>query len=96
MKGGIMSGKFYRQLFEVEVLSEGEPLNNVSLQDIDYEITDGHCSGIVKETVREEVTPERMAQLLKAQGSDPEFLLGEDEADEQLPESVCDDGSIAV
>jgi D-Tyr-tRNAtyr deacylase len=31
--------KFYRQVFEVEVLSESEPLNNVSLQDIAYEIT---------------------------------------------------------
>jgi len=72
------SRKFYRQLFNIEVLSEGEPLNDVSLQDIDYEITNGHCSGIVKEAVREEVTAEKMAELLKTQGSDPEFLLGED------------------
>jgi hypothetical protein len=77
------SKKFYRQIFEVEVLSEGEPLNNVSLQDIDYQITDGHCSGIVKETVREEVSSEKIAELLKAQGSDPEFLLGDDENTEE-------------
>jgi D-Tyr-tRNAtyr deacylase len=36
---GVPKKKFYRQVFEVEVLSESEPLNNVSLQDIAYEIT---------------------------------------------------------
>lgn len=70
--------KLYRQVFEIEVLSEGEPLNDVSLEDISYEITDGHSSGVFKETVREEVTSDKMAELLKAQGSDPTFLLGED------------------
>ncbi len=74
-----MDKTLYRQVFEVEVLSEGEPLNDVILQDIAYEITEGHSSGVVKETVREEVTADRMAELLKAQGSDPEFLLSDDE-----------------
>lgn len=71
--------KFYRQVFEVEVLSEGEPLNNINLSDIYREIIDGCCSGAVKEIIREEVTADKIAELLKAQGSDPSFLLGEDE-----------------
>lgn len=69
--------KLYRQVFEVEVLSEGEPLNDVSLDDIAYEITDGHSSGVLKETIREQVSANKMRRLLKAQGSDPEFLLDE-------------------
>ena len=72
-----MTKKLYRQVFEVEVLSEGEPLNDVSLEDIGYEITEGHSSGVVKETIREKVNADKMAELLKAQGSDPEFLLEE-------------------
>lgn len=75
-----MKKKFYRQVFEVEVLSEGEPLDTyTSLSEIDYEITDGQSSGIVKEISRKEVTSKEMAELLKAQGSDPTFLLGGDD-----------------
>lgn len=71
--------KLFRQVFEIEVLSEEEPLETLDLKVIDYEITDGHSSGVVKEAVREEVTQEKMRELLIAQGSDPEFLLGGDE-----------------
>ena len=67
--------KLFRQVFEVEVLSEGEPLASDSdLSRIEYEITDGGCSGMVEEVICEEVSPEKMRELLIQQGSDPDFL----------------------
>ena len=46
---------------------------------IDYAITNGFASGRVTVISDKEVTRETMRQLLIAQGSDPAFLLGEDE-----------------
>lgn len=69
-----MARKFYRNVFSVEVLSE-EPLpDSMSLDAIHYEITNGDYSGRLLETVVEEVNSKRMAELLLAQGSDPEFF----------------------
>lgn len=70
--------KFYRTVFRMEVLST-EPLGSLSLSDINYEITEGHCSGMFLETREEEVSRDKMRGLLVAQGTDPEFLLEEDE-----------------
>lgn len=74
----------YRIVYKIEVLADSpihqEPL---SLKDIAYEITDGHCSGVFLDTEVEEVSKERMSELLIAQGSDPSFLLGEEEKESQ-------------
>jgi hypothetical protein len=70
--------KFYRTVIEIEVLSE-EPVSFSELDEIHYAITQGHCSGDWIVNSQSEVTPKHMAQLLIAQGSDPEFLgLDED------------------
>jgi len=75
--------KFYRTVFKVEVLSEvyegDQMVSTLSLKEIDYEITDGHCSG--RRTVESEleVTPRQMAQLLKSQGSDTSFFMLDEE-----------------
>jgi len=75
---GQQSRKFYRVVYRYEVLADSpihqEPL---SIEDIAYETREGHCSGVFLETEAEEVSPERMAELLKAHGSDPGFLLGD-------------------
>jgi hypothetical protein len=65
--------KFYRQTFEIEVLSEDKPIIK-DLNVINYQITEGDCSGVIKEITCEEVPPEKMALLLISQGSDPEFF----------------------
>ena len=67
--------KLFRQVFEVEVLSEGEPLaSDIALGRIEYEITECVVLRLVaREVICEEVTPERMRGLLIAQGSDPDF-----------------------
>lgn len=66
----------YKTVYTIEVLSD-EPLDNITLGDIEYEITEGHCSGVFREKSREELTEFQMAKALIRQGSDPEFLLPE-------------------
>lgn len=80
--------KFYRSKIVVEVLSEEPMIPQLSLTEIDFEITNGDWSGQSEEIVlNEEVDGPTMAQLLKAQGSDPGFFHltddGEDTDDEQ-------------
>lgn len=66
--------KFHRYVYKVEVLSEEELPTDLSLDSINYEITEGHCSGMRLDTEHEEVDGKKMASLLQAQGSDPEFF----------------------
>ena len=74
--------KFYRTLYTVEVLSE-EPLpEGITLEDINYEIVEGGCSGVVTTSVEEVLDGAAMAKALKRQFSDPEFFrLTEDGED---------------
>lgn len=65
--------KFYRTVFTVEVLSE-EPLPDMSLDEIAYEITEGGSSGDLTRSKSETVDAKKMAKLLMKQGSDPEFF----------------------
>jgi hypothetical protein len=89
--------KFYRTVFQVEVLSE-EPYENNNLDTLYYDITEGHCSGKVTKIVHnEEKTGPEIAKLLEAQSSEPEFFQltpeGEDIAEEDFsgePVMICD------
>lgn len=65
--------KFYRQVFEIEVLIDGEPLQSPNLEEIRYQITEGHCSGVLVETACKEVTSREIASLLWAHDTDPDF-----------------------
>ena len=65
--------KFYKTTFTVEVLSE-LPLGDLGLEDIQYEITEGHCSGVTTTSEVKELSGPEMAKELLAQGSDPEFF----------------------
>lgn len=72
--------KYYRTIIQVEVLSEDSPLTNVdSLHDVASAIDEGDCSGKVKITKVEELTGKQAAKALKAQGSDPEFFMLDDD-----------------
>jgi len=73
-----MTVKYYRTVIEFEVLST-EPLGPVSLRDLDYQTMEGHMSGTFLDTTEEVVTKERMIELLTAQGTDPEFLIEDEE-----------------
>lgn len=76
-----MSGekKYYRTVVEVEILSD-EPWPDITdLDTIHYAITEGDASGMVNTKESHEVTAEEMAVLLTAQGSDPGFLIREED-----------------
>lgn len=72
-----MGRKYYRTIITIEVLTADAP-HSGDVGALAYDITEGDASGRVTTEV-EEVTAEKMAELLKAQGSDPEFLLSEDD-----------------
>jgi len=66
--------KFYKRTYKIELLSE-EPLrDDLSLETIAYEMSEGHCSGVVIDEGEKILTASKMAKELVAQGSDPEFF----------------------
>lgn len=73
--------KFYRAVFHYEVLSE-EPIEDMSLEDIDYECRDGHCSGQFLGVDRSELTGPEMAKALQNQASDPGFFQLDEEGND--------------
>jgi len=63
-----MKDQFFRQKYQIEVLSQGEPLHDfASLEDIYNEITNGGRSGIVKSRSWEKLTSAKMAKALQGQ-----------------------------
>lgn len=69
-----MKRKFYKTVLKVEILVEDEPLEWSDLKDVAYAISQGDCSGIVKEVSTKRLSCKRAAEELIAQGSDPEFF----------------------
>lgn len=66
--------KFYRTLLTLEILSEYDPVTDMSLADINYAITEGDYSGVMSVQSFEQLTSKQMADCTIAQGSDPEFF----------------------
>lgn len=70
---------FYLTRVVVEVLSEDEPVQFDTLDDLNYAITEGGCSGSVKTDNVIVLDGKTAAKELQKQGSDPEFFrLDED------------------
>ncbi len=65
--------KFYRTVFQVEVLSES-PIGVVELDTLHHLITQGDCSGEVKTVNRKKLDGRQAAEALLKQGSDPSFF----------------------
>jgi hypothetical protein len=78
-----MPRKFFKTVYQIEVLSEDNPLpDELTLAQIEYEITEGHCSGSISIIETWPLTAKEAAEALMAQGSDPEFFrLDEDGKD---------------
>ena len=74
--------KFFKQIVHILILSEDAPLHHSSLSDIDYAITYGPCSGSVEEVERTEIDRKEAVELLKFQGTDPEFFLLDENGDD--------------
>jgi hypothetical protein len=92
--------KFYRQIVEMEVLTEDEPLDleNVSPMDVDYLLADANV-GNLTEISCEEIDSKTMASLLLGQGCSSKKLVefyrldqdGNDLDDEEY-HRFCEDG----
>jgi hypothetical protein len=65
--------KYYRAIFQVEILSE-TPVPDCSIEDVAYEVSDGHWSGSASIVERTKHTGAEMAKLLEKQGSDSGFF----------------------
>lgn len=65
---------FYKTVITIEVLSEDPLDSNMSLSDLDYFITDGDGSGLIKPWKRKKINGKQAAKELMKQGSDPSFF----------------------
>lgn len=66
--------KFWKSTITVTVLTCGEkPPQYMSLDEVNYDITEGDASGLWAQ-VDSEMTQKEMDDALIAQGSDPEFF----------------------
>jgi len=65
--------KFYRAIFQIELLAD-EPIEDMSLEDIHYNMTEGQMSGCFTRIKTQEITSKQMTKRLINQGSSPEFL----------------------
>lgn len=66
--------QFFRTVFQVEVLSEYPIPDGVDFAHTWQGCLDGEYSGSATEVLQETVDGPTMAELLKAQGSDPGFF----------------------
>ena len=75
--------KIYKSVLRVEILSEEPYPESVNLDTVSYDITDGHCSGMLEwESHNAELVGEEGAKALMNQGSDPEFFLMDEDGNE--------------
>lgn len=74
-----MASKYFKTTITYEVLSKGEPVQFESMADLHAATYDGDCSGHFIETKIETLTEDEMRAALIAQGSDPEFLINNDQ-----------------
>lgn len=83
--GQEVDSNYFRTLVTYEVLSRGAPFTG-SAEDLAEQIVDGDCSGIQKTIITQRVSPKEMVRLLEAQGSDGDFLVSEEDLDDEAPE----------
>ena len=66
--------KIYKTIITVEVFSD-EPIDEISLADVVYEITDGEWVGNVTYAYKNiELTGDKAVKEIKGVGSDPDFF----------------------
>ena len=87
-----MSNSYKKTRIVVEVLSDGD-WDWDNLADVSMAIESGPCSGQIVDCDVTYLDAGEMAKALKAQGSDPEFLLSEEDleglnhTDEEAPDA---------
>lgn len=72
----------FRTVIAVEVLSQDVDPSDMSLAEIEYEMTEGSFSGITYTQSIQVVSQDEMARLLSNQGSDASFFFPEYDSNE--------------
>lgn len=88
-----MSTGIYRTYITVSVLSEGEYVYR-TLENVEYDITEGPCSGKVYIGVSKELNMSQLVAECNQHQTDPEFFLG-DEYDQDSEDSEGDVSVVA-
>lgn len=70
--------KFFKSTITFVVLSEDSPASDLNAAQIHYEITEGECVLLERTDTWEQVSPDTMAGLLVAAGSEPGFFMLDD------------------
>ena len=73
---------FYVNTITIRVLSEDEPYDFASYEDLAYDVTEGHFVGIVEGIESTEVASKQMVDALYSVGSQPEFFQLDDDGNE--------------
>jgi hypothetical protein len=77
--------KIYKKTIKVEILSDypfDENFEEMSLSDIDYEITEGMWSGQIEEIDTTELEGHEAVNAIQNQGSSPDFFGMDEEGNE--------------
>lgn len=69
--------KYWKRVVTIEVLTKGEPIGELELDNLVHEIIYGAASGKVTYADPVELTVDEMQEALINQDSDPSFLLGD-------------------
>lgn len=80
--------KYFKTIILFEVLSEEEPVQWNSLADLNYQVTEGHCSGRLMSESSELISEEELRMCCRYHGTDPEFFTIPREEDEDAPAST--------
>jgi len=75
--------KYYITTVTLKILSEDTSTENLNLEQIPYEVNEGHCVLFSDNRKAKEVSKEKMAQLLVDAGSDPGFFGLDDKEDDE-------------
>ncbi len=73
-------GAFRKITYTVELLTDDDVIafDQMSLDEINYQITEGHCVGVYHMTEAKPLTGPEMVQALYEFGSDPSFFQLDD------------------
>ncbi len=74
----MMKKNFFETTFTIKVLSE-KPIEGIDLQDLDYEVNEGHSVLRSRREKIKSLTGKQMANALYDAGSDPSFFQLDDE-----------------
>ena len=75
--------KLYKSVLKVIIISDEPYPDSVNLDHVKYDITDGHCSGILEwDTLNAEVVGAEAVKEMHEQGSDVEFFQMDEEGND--------------